>query len=158
MIRFSVIDTGIGIASDAQARLFRKFEQADSTTTRRYGGTGLGLAICRQLVELMGGDIGVASEEGAGSCFSFVLPLADGVAPAQPEQLPRLPHSHRLKVLCAEDFPTNQIIIRMMLEELGHQVDIADNGVLALAPARTRYDLILMDGRMPELDGAAPPA
>jgi CheY-like chemotaxis protein len=155
MIRFSVHDTGIGITSEAQARLFQKFEQADSTTTRRYGGTGLGLAICRQLVELMGGAINVASAEGVGSCFSFVLPLADGVAPVVVPQLPRAPHSHRLKVLCAEDFPTNQIIIRMMLEELGHQVDIADNGVLALAAcARTRYDLILMDGRMPELDGA----
>ncbi|MDB5756032.1 MAG: histidine kinase, partial [Massilia sp.] len=154
MIRFSVHDSGIGIASEAQARLFHKFEQADSTTTRRYGGTGLGLAICRQLVELMGGAIGVDSEEGVGSCFSFVLPLADGVAPVQAPQVPRAPHSHRLKVLCAEDFPTNQIIIRMMLEELGHQADIADNGVLALAAcARTRYDLVLMDGRMPELDG-----
>jgi signal transduction histidine kinase/ligand-binding sensor domain-containing protein/DNA-binding response OmpR family regulator/HPt (histidine-containing phosphotransfer) domain-containing protein len=155
MIRFSVSDTGIGIASEAQARLFQKFEQADSTTTRRYGGTGLGLAICRQLVELMGGAISVASEEGVGSCFSFVLPLADGVAPVVVPELPRAPHSHRLRVLCAEDFPTNQIIIRMMLEEMGHQVDIADNGVLALAAcARTRYDLVLMDGRMPELDGA----
>jgi signal transduction histidine kinase/ligand-binding sensor domain-containing protein/CheY-like chemotaxis protein/HPt (histidine-containing phosphotransfer) domain-containing protein len=155
-IRFSVRDTGIGIASAAMERLFHKFEQADSTMTRRYGGTGLGLAICRQLVELMGGQISVASQEGVGSCFSFVLPLADGVAPPLVPQVPRQPHSHSLKVLCAEDFPTNQIIIRMMLEELGHQVDIADNGVLALAAcARTRYDLILMDGRMPELDGAS---
>jgi CheY-like chemotaxis protein len=138
------------------ARLFHKFEQADSTMTRRYGGTGLGLAICRQLVELMGGKISVVSEEGVGSCFSFVLPLADGVAPPLVPHVPRQPHSHSLKVLCAEDFPTNQIIIRMMLEELGHQVDIADNGLLALAAcARTRYDLILMDGRMPELDGAS---
>jgi signal transduction histidine kinase/ligand-binding sensor domain-containing protein/CheY-like chemotaxis protein/HPt (histidine-containing phosphotransfer) domain-containing protein len=155
LIRFSVHDTGIGIAAEALGRLFQKFEQADSTTTRRYGGTGLGLAICRQLVELMGGTISVASAEGAGSCFSFVLPLADGVAPPLAPQVTRAPHSHRLKVLCAEDFPTNQIIIRMMLLELGHQVDIADNGLLALAAcARTRYDLILMDGRMPELDGA----
>jgi len=104
----------------------------------------------------MGGTISVVSEEGVGSCFSFVLPLADGVAPPVIAQAPREPHSHRLKVLCAEDFPTNQIIIRMMLEELGHQVDIADNGLLALAAcARKRYDLILMDGRMPELDGAS---
>jgi signal transduction histidine kinase/ligand-binding sensor domain-containing protein/CheY-like chemotaxis protein/HPt (histidine-containing phosphotransfer) domain-containing protein len=155
MVRFSVHDTGIGIASEALGRLFQKFEQADSTTTRRYGGTGLGLAICRQLVELMGGTINVVSKEGVGSTFSFVLPLADGVAPVVVTQAPLAPHSHSLKVLCAEDFPTNQIIIRMMLEELGHQVDIADNGRLAVAAcARTRYDLILMDGRMPELDGA----
>ena len=156
LIRFTVHDTGIGIAPQALRRLFQKFEQADSTTTRRYGGTGLGLAICRQLVELMGGTISVASREGSGSTFSVVLPLADGVAPASLQQAPRQPHSHRLRVLCAEDFPTNQIIIRMMLEELGHQVDIADNGVLAVAACeRTRYDLILMDGRMPEMDGAS---
>jgi signal transduction histidine kinase/ligand-binding sensor domain-containing protein/DNA-binding response OmpR family regulator len=155
LIRFSVHDTGIGIAPAALGRLFEKFEQADSTTTRRYGGTGLGLAICRQLVELMGGAISVVSAEGEGSAFSFVLPLADGVAPPLAPQVPRTPHSHRLKVLCAEDFATNQIIIRMMLQDLGHEVDIADNGLLALAAcARTRYDLILMDGRMPELDGA----
>ena len=155
MIQFSVQDTGIGITLEAQSRLFQKFEQADSTTTRRYGGTGLGLAICRQLVELMGGAISVESEAGIGSRFSFVLPLADGVAPLQPPAAPRQPHSHSLRVLCAEDFPTNQIIIRMMLQDLGHQVDIAENGVLALAAcARSRYDVILMDGRMPELDGA----
>ncbi|MFL6672390.1 MAG: two-component regulator propeller domain-containing protein [Massilia sp.] len=155
MIRFSVQDTGIGIAAGALPRLFQKFEQADSTTTRRYGGTGLGLAICRQLVELMGGWIGVASREGEGSTFTFVLPLADGVQPPLVEHMPREPHTHRLKVLCAEDFPTNQIIIRMMLEELGHECDIAENGTLAVAAcARTRYDLVLMDGRMPEMDGA----
>ncbi len=154
-IAFSVRDSGIGIAPEALARLFQKFEQADSTTTRRYGGTGLGLAICRQLVGLMGGEISVDSVEGQGSTFSFVLPLADGVAPPVVEQVALAPHSHRLKVLCAEDFPTNQIIIRMMLEDLGHQVEIAENGVLAVAAcARTRFDVILMDGRMPEMDGA----
>jgi signal transduction histidine kinase/ligand-binding sensor domain-containing protein/DNA-binding response OmpR family regulator len=156
LVRFTVEDTGIGIAPEAQVRLFQKFEQADSTTTRRYGGTGLGLAICRQLVELMGGEISLHSVEGKGSVFSFVLPLREGVAPVETPAVPRERHSHRLRVLCAEDFPTNQIIIRMMLEDLGHQVDIAENGVLALAAcARVRYDLILMDGRMPELDGAS---
>jgi signal transduction histidine kinase/ligand-binding sensor domain-containing protein/DNA-binding response OmpR family regulator len=155
LIRFAVSDSGIGIAPDALGRLFQKFEQADSTTTRRYGGTGLGLAICRQLVELMGGQITVDSTPGVGSTFSVVLPLADGVAPPEVVASAPAPHDVRLHVLCAEDFPTNQIIIRMMLEELGHQVDIADNGVLALAAcASTRYDLILMDGRMPEMDGA----
>jgi signal transduction histidine kinase/ligand-binding sensor domain-containing protein/DNA-binding NarL/FixJ family response regulator/HPt (histidine-containing phosphotransfer) domain-containing protein len=155
MLRFSVRDTGIGIAAAALERLFQKFEQADSTTTRRYGGTGLGLAICRQLVDLMGGEISVDSRDGEGSVFSVVLPLADGVAPPEVEHVTLEPHSHRLNVLCAEDFPTNQIIIRMMLEDLGHKVDIADNGALAVAAcARNRYDLILMDGRMPEMDGA----
>jgi signal transduction histidine kinase/ligand-binding sensor domain-containing protein/DNA-binding NarL/FixJ family response regulator len=155
MIRFSVQDTGIGIAPEALPRIFQKFEQADSTTTRRYGGTGLGLAICRQLVQLMGGWISVESTEGAGSTFTFVLPLRDGVQPPQPARAPRDPHTHRLRVLCAEDFPTNQIIIRTMLEDLGHEVDVAENGKLALAAcARKRYDLVLMDCRMPEMDGA----
>ena len=156
MIRFSVEDTGIGIAAHALPRLFQQFEQADATTTRRYGGTGLGLAICRQLVGLMGGRIGALSTPGQGSTFSFVLPLADGVAPPVLSHAPRQPHTHRLRVLCAEDYPTNQIIVRMMLEELGHEVDVVDNGLLAVrACARNRYDLILMDGRMPEMDGAS---
>lgn len=155
-IRFSVSDTGIGIEAEAIPRLFQQFEQADASTTRRYGGTGLGLAICRQLVELMGGEISAISAPGQGSTFTFELPLANGVAPTLVPHVPREPHSHQLKVLCAEDFPTNQIIIRMMLEDLGHKVDIAANGALAVkACALTRYDLILMDGRMPEMDGAS---
>jgi signal transduction histidine kinase/CheY-like chemotaxis protein len=155
-IRFTVADTGIGIEADAIPRLFQQFEQADASTTRRYGGTGLGLAICRQLVELMDGDISAVSTPGKGSVFSFELPLANGVPPPLVPHVPREPHSHQLKVLCAEDFPTNQIIIRMMLEDLGHKVDIAANGALAVkACALTRYDLILMDGRMPEMDGAS---
>ncbi|RJG15130.1 hybrid sensor histidine kinase/response regulator [Massilia cavernae] len=155
LIRFSVTDTGIGIAPDALARLFQKFEQADSTTTRRYGGTGLGLAICRQLVQLMGGEITAESTEGVGSTFSFVLPLADGSMPAPLPHVLREPHSHRLNVLCAEDFPTNQIIVRAMLEDLGHRATVVGNGLLAVeACARAGYDLVLMDGRMPEMDGA----
>ncbi|QJE03103.1 response regulator [Massilia forsythiae] len=156
MIRFSVEDTGIGIDADALPRLFQQFEQADATTTRRYGGTGLGLAICRQLVELMDGTIGAVSTPGRGSTFSFVLPMPDGVQPPLVELQPRQPHTHCLRVLCAEDYPTNQIIVRMMLEEQGHQVDVVDNGRLAVAAcARTRYDLVLMDGRMPDMDGAS---
>ncbi len=155
LIRFTVSDSGIGIEADAMERLFQKFEQADASTTRRYGGTGLGLAICRQLVELMGGEIAVASAPGQGSTFMFTVPLADGVAPPLAPQVALAPHSHQLRVLCAEDFPTNQIIIRVMLEDLGHRVDVVANGALAVAACtQTRYDLVLMDGRMPEMDGA----
>ena len=155
LIRFTVSDSGIGIEAGAMERLFQKFEQADASTTRRYGGTGLGLAICRQLVELMDGEIEVASMPGQGSTFTFTLPLADGVAPPLVPQVALAPHSHQLRVLCAEDFPTNQIIIRVLLEDLGHRVEVVGNGALAVAAcAQTRYDLVLMDGRMPEMDGA----
>jgi signal transduction histidine kinase/ligand-binding sensor domain-containing protein/DNA-binding NarL/FixJ family response regulator len=154
LITFTVQDSGIGISSEELPRLFQQFEQGDATTTRRYGGTGLGLAICRQLVDLMGGEIVAHSTPGQGSTFSFTIPLANGVAPPLVPHVPRQPHSHQLRVLCAEDFPTNQIIIRMMLEELGHRADIVGNGALAVAAcAQARYDLILMDGRMPEMDG-----
>lgn len=154
-IRFSVQDTGIGIAAEALPRLFQKFEQADATTTRRYGGTGLGLAICRQLVELMNGTIEAHSEPGKGSTFSFVLPFDEGIEPARAEPAVFLPHTHRLHVLCAEDFATNQIIARMMVEDMGHSIDVVENGALAVAAcARTHYDIVLMDGRMPEIDGA----
>jgi len=155
LIRFTVEDTGIGIPPDALPRLFQKFEQGDTTTTRRYGGTGLGLAISNQLVELMGGRIDAVSAPGAGSTFTFAITMQDGVAPPLAPHVAREPHSHQLRVLCAEDFPTNQVIIRMMLEDIGHKVDIAGNGTLALAAcAQQRYDLVLMDGRMPEMDGA----
>ena len=153
-VRFSVEDSGIGIASDAVGRIFEKFEQADNATTRRFGGTGLGLAISRQLVELMGGKIVVQSQLGQGSVFYFELPFADGVARLRARHQVQAPHSHKLQVLCADDFVTNQIIIRMLLEEMGHEVTIVDSGEAALAAAaRQHFDLILMDGRMPGMDG-----
>lgn len=156
LVSISVCDTGIGIPAEALPRLFQKFEQGDASTTRRYGGTGLGLAICHQLVELMGGNISVTSELGVGSTFKVQLPMMEGVEPPINEPAPRATHSHRLRVLCAEDFPTNQVIARLMLEQMGHQIDIVENGVEAVAAcARERYDLILMDGRMPEMDGAS---
>ena len=146
--------TGIGISAAAQVRLFQKFEQADTSTTRRYGGTGLGLAICRQLVELMKGSISVDSEAGAGSTFRFVLELVDGKAPRIEMAQPRLPQPPPIRILCAEDFPTNQLIIQTLLQEMGHQVDMVDDGAQAVAAcAGVAYDLVLMDGRMPVMDG-----
>jgi PAS domain S-box-containing protein len=154
-IRFEVADTGIGISHDAQGQLFRKFAQGDTSTTRRFGGTGLGLAICKQLVELMQGEISLKSDLGKGSCFSFVVPFKIGSAPANILPVTLAPHSHQLNILCAEDFPPNQIIIQGLLDEMGHRVEFADNGRKALeALALRSYDVILMDGRMPEMDGA----
>jgi PAS domain S-box-containing protein len=154
-IRFEVADTGIGISRDAQGQLFQKFAQGDISTTRRFGGTGLGLAICKQLVELMQGEISLKSDLGKGSCFSFVVPFKIGSAPANILPVTLAPHSHQLNILCAEDFPPNQIIIQGLLDEMGHRVEFADNGRKALeALALRSYDVILMDGRMPEMDGA----
>jgi PAS domain S-box-containing protein len=154
-IRFEVADTGIGISRDAQGQLFQKFAQGDTSTTRRFGGTGLGLAICKQLVELMQGEISLKSDLGKGSCFSFVIPFKIGSAPANILPVTLAPHSHQLNILCAEDFPPNQIIIQGLLDEMGHRVEFADNGRKALeALALRSYDVILMDGRMPEMDGA----
>ncbi len=155
LVGFSVHDSGPGIAPDIAQRLFQKFEQADHSTTRRYGGTGLGLAICKQLVDLMGGTIGVDSAPGQGARFAFELPLALGTAPpAPPYRAPHERHSHQLRVLCAEDVRTNQIIIGTLLEQMGHTVRIVENGVEALAAlAADDFDLVLMDGRMPRMDG-----
>jgi len=164
LVRFEVEDTGIGIAPDAQARLFDAFEQADSSTTRRYGGTGLGLAITRQLAMLAGGEVGVRSVPGAGSVFWFTARLRKGKeqpasagAGAQP-----LPDAERrlardcagLRVLLAEDEPVNRMVALALLKDSGLIVDTAENGAQAVQFASdTPYALILMDVQMPELDG-----
>ncbi len=155
-IDFVISDTGTGIAADTLPRLFQKFEQADHSTTRSYGGTGLGLAICKELVELMQGSIGVESRVGIGSRFHFSLPLPEGVAPPVDAcQLARnARHECRLHILCAEDVRTNQIIIGTLLESMGHAVTIVENGEEVLrALASAPYDAVLMDGRMPLMDG-----
>ncbi|MES2126607.1 MAG: ATP-binding protein [Pseudomonadota bacterium] len=150
----AIRDTGVGIAAEALPRLFNKFEQSDTSMARRFGGTGLGLAICRQLVELMGGRIWVASTLGEGTTFRFTMPVLEGSRPTPPVLEERLQHSHCLHILVAEDFVTNQIIIRSLLEDMGHVVQVVDNGFQAIeAVAENDYDLVLMDGRMPEMDG-----
>lgn len=153
-ITFQVEDSGIGMPEEIIPSLFQAFQQGDTSTTRRFGGTGLGLAISRQLISAMGGDITVRSEPGRGSCFEFHILLDQGQEPPPPEVTPPLP-THQLSILCAEDVRVNQLIIRAQLEGMGHKVDIVDTGLAAVkALAAQDYDLVLMDWRMPEMDGA----
>lgn len=155
IIEGAVEDTGIGIPAEAHDRIFREFEQADKTTSRRFGGTGLGLAICRSLIERLGGAIRVESEPDKGSRFLFHFrarpaPEADAARPP-----PRSPEPTRsLHILCVEDSPTNQAIARMQLAHMGHSVEIASNGQEAIARlSRANFDAILLDIRMPVMDG-----
>jgi CheY-like chemotaxis protein len=136
-------------------RLFQKFEQADTATARKYGGAGLGLAICKNIVAVMGGRIDASSEPG-GQCVPRVSAAERGAQqPALPTEM-RRPHAARLAVLCAEDGATNQIILRELLGDMGHAVTIAEDGIAALELlAAHDYDLVIMDGRMPRLDGLA---
>ncbi len=164
-LRFSVTDTGIGIAEDVQRTLFEKFTQADASTTRRFGGTGLGLAISKGLVEGLGGRIGVTSTVGVGSQFWFTIvapPASSGLevpAPAAAveapvESPPRTGTGAGRRVLVAEDNPVNQRVAVRMLEKLGYVVDVAADGRQAVQMAEaTPYVAILMDCHMPELDG-----
>lgn len=155
-IMLTVRDTGIGIEADALSRLFQKFEQADAATSRKYGGTGLGLAICKNIVVAMGGRIEASSQIGEGSMFRVYLPLQRGAPLAQPSVELHRPHAARLAVLCAEDGSTNQIILRELLGNMGHSITIAEDGQAALEQlAANDYDLVIMDGRMPRMDGLA---
>ena len=158
-LRLQVADTGIGVAPEKLAGLFQKFEQADASTTRRYGGTGLGLAICRDLAELMGGQIRAESQPGAGATFTVDLPLVrvgDAVErPAQQVIDPMAsPQTLSLRVLAAEDNEMNQLVLRTLLHQVGVDPVIVGNGKEAVAAwAREPWDLILMDVQMPEMDG-----
>ncbi|KAB2927744.1 MAG: response regulator [Dechloromonas sp.] len=161
LLRFEVCDTGIGIAPEVQGRLFRAFEQADGSTTRKYGGTGLGLAITAKVAAAMGGEAGVVSEPGKGSTFWFTARLKK--APALPENSPTgmeaieaaLQQSFAgSRVLLVEDEPVNREIALILLEDIGFVVDAVEDGEQAVEQAsRMHYDLILMDMQMPRMDG-----
>jgi signal transduction histidine kinase/CheY-like chemotaxis protein/HPt (histidine-containing phosphotransfer) domain-containing protein len=158
-LRFEVSDSGIGISSTKQKEIFSAFSQADGSTTRQFGGTGLGLAICRQLVDLMGGKIGVESTEGNGATFWFVVSFVPGKAEEAVTFSQMLPPEEQSvnfsgRVLVAEDNVTNQIVARGMLEQAGLQVEIVDNGRKAVnAFNNQKYDLVFMDCQMPVMDG-----
>jgi two-component system, sensor histidine kinase len=157
-LRFAVSDTGIGIPRQDQKHIFEAFYQADSSTSRKYGGTGLGLAITRQLVELMGGELGLVSEPGQGTTFWFKVRLQKAPSQERPAALPApreaTPITCNARILLAEDNPVNLEVARGMLENLGCKVEAVSNGREALAAlARTAYDLVFMDCQMPEMDG-----
>ncbi|QUD85986.1 PAS domain S-box protein [Phenylobacterium montanum] len=159
--RFSlaVSDTGSGIPEDKRDRLFERFSQADSSVSRRHGGTGLGLAICRNLVELMGGEIEVESQEGRGSTFRFWIPAAVAALPSAAPRAAPQPETDApaaARILVVDDLAENRELARALLEALGHEVDEADGGQAAIQCAIAgRYDLILMDMQMPGMDGLA---
>ncbi|MCA9446804.1 MAG: response regulator, partial [Candidatus Omnitrophica bacterium] len=168
-MRLSVQDSGIGIPEDRRHRLFKAFSQVDSSTTRRFGGTGLGLSICRQLVELLGGEIGVESRLGVGSKFWFEIPLelvraptssprrrpakavSQAPAPAEPAKPVEASAGH---ILVSEDNGINQLYISQLLQYFGYTCDVVNNGKEVLTALHEQaYDPILMDCQMPEMDG-----
>jgi PAS domain S-box-containing protein len=162
LLRFEVRDTGIGIAADKLPGLFKAFEQADASTTRKYGGTGLGLVITRHLAQLMGGEVGVTTEPGLGSTFWFtarlgrgqgIQPAAAASAVADSGKVLR-PHFGGARILLAEDNAINREVALALLGGLDLTVDTAENGCEAVAKVRANaYDLVLMDVQMPEMDG-----
>ena len=157
-LRFTVTDSGIGIADDKLATVFERFAQADSSTTRRFGGSGLGLTICKRLIELMGGRIWVTSEIGKGSTFGFTVPfeiwpIADrpvGATIGTGSDAPLQP----LRILMAEDSPDNCTIALAYLEDTPYQIDVAETGLIACEMFKAGdYNLVLMDRQMPVMDG-----
>jgi signal transduction histidine kinase/ActR/RegA family two-component response regulator len=157
ILEISVKDTGVGIAPESLSKLFAKFDQLDSSTTRRFGGTGLGLAICRELAQLMTGEISVASELGLGSIFILRVPLRwlgeERVVATVAETLSEQP-AIALRVLAAEDNAVNQLVLKTLLHQMGVDPTVVDNGQLAVAAWETGdWDVILMDIQMPVMDG-----
>jgi len=160
-LRLTVRDTGIGLTAEQAAKIFAKFEQADASTTRKYGGTGLGLSICRELVLAFGGEISVASTPGQGTVFTAELPLprigdspAGGGEAAATEACGLEDAGEGLRILAAEDHPVNQLVLRTLLSQLGCEVTLVGDGAQALEAFRAgRWDVVLMDIQMPVMDG-----
>jgi len=157
-VRFAVRDTGPGVPEGFADRLFEKFTQADSSTTRRFGGTGLGLAICRELSQAMGGTIFVSNALDRGAIFTVELPLTRSSRQAPAAQAtappPPLAGGRPLRVLAAEDNPVNRLVLRTLLEQIGVEPTIVDDGAEALSAWEAGdFDLILMDVQMPRMDG-----
>jgi CheY-like chemotaxis protein len=162
-IRVEVTDTGIGISAEQQARLFTSFEQAESSTSRKFGGTGLGLAISKRIVELMGGRIWIVSELGQGSTFAFTIEAGTGSAEGATDEsegaasAPEESNDFKeYRIILAEDVEINREIVQSILEPTGLAIDCAVNGAEAVrlfAENPGRYDMIFMDLQMPEMDG-----
>jgi len=158
-LRVSITDTGLGMTSEQQARLFHSFTQADNSTTRRFGGTGLGLAICKQIIALMGGEIGVTSAPGKGSQFTFTVELARGDAITLPSLQSPIATIRNLRILAVDDNPAARQIIEEIFAGWDMPVDLVASGPEALAAletaasAATPYDLVLLDWKMPGMDG-----
>ena len=169
VVRFSVSDTGIGLMPEQQVKLFQSFQQADVSTTRKYGGSGLGLAIVRQLTALMGGEVGVTSTPGLGSTFWFTVLVRraePGTAEVDPPAagpvragcLRQSGFDHAIlrgtRVLLVEDDPVNQMVAKRLMEAVGMEVDVAGDGAAAIEMVKEKeYEIVLMDMQMPEMDG-----
>ena len=161
LLRFVVSDTGIGMSAEQVQRIFSEFEQADASTTRKYGGTGLGLAINRRIAHMMGGDVGVESHLGQGSRFWLTVRIRKGLhaapdvaALAEPAETVLARDYRGQRVLVAEDDEINQALARLLLTDVGLELDIAANGLIALQMVQQNdYALVLMDMQMPEMDG-----
>jgi PAS domain S-box-containing protein len=153
-LKFAVTDTGPGIAPELHGRLFERFSQVDGSITRDFGGAGLGLAICKRLVELMDGSIGVESATGEGSRFWFTVPAPLASAPSRGREAPATPLAAPMSILVVDDLAVNRLLVRAMLEPLGHSLEEAASGPEAVKAAMSGpFDLILMDLQMPGMDG-----